>query len=61
MADMTREEVRLKQQLAKRIEEMTAIAESNGLNPKKYADMLDTGVSELAVHEELVNDARNWQ
>ncbi|HFI0586248.1 TPA: DUF1351 domain-containing protein [Streptococcus suis] len=61
LADKTREEVRRKQQLAKRIEEMTAIAESKGLNPKKYADMLESGVSALAVHEELVNDARKWQ
>ncbi|WP_105101043.1 DUF1351 domain-containing protein [Streptococcus suis] len=61
LADKTREEVRRKQQLAKRIEELTAIAESKGLNPKKYADMLESGVSALAVHEELVNDARKWQ
>ncbi|WP_238712956.1 hypothetical protein, partial [Streptococcus suis] len=38
LADKTREEVKRKQQLAKRIEEMTAIAESKGLDPKKYAD-----------------------
>ncbi|HEL1686030.1 TPA: DUF1351 domain-containing protein [Streptococcus suis] len=55
------QEVRRKQQLAKRIEEMTAIAESKGLDPKKYADMLESGVSALAVHEELVNDSRKWQ
>ncbi|HGA1179641.1 DUF1351 domain-containing protein [Streptococcus suis] len=61
LADKTREEVKRKQQLAKRIEEMTAIAESKGLDPKKYADMLESGVSALAVHEELVNDARKWQ
>ncbi|HEM4286165.1 TPA: hypothetical protein U1X84_002394, partial [Streptococcus suis] len=35
--------------------------ESKGLDPKKYADMLNSGVSALAVHEELVNDARKWQ
>ncbi|WP_105117531.1 DUF1351 domain-containing protein [Streptococcus suis] len=61
LADKTREEAKRKQQLAKRIEEMTAIAESKGLDPKKYADMLESGVSALAVHEELVNDARKWQ
>ncbi|HEM2779931.1 TPA: DUF1351 domain-containing protein [Streptococcus suis] len=61
LADKTREEVKRKQQLAKRIEEMTAIAESKGLDPKKYADMLNSGTSALTVHEELVNDARKWQ
>ncbi|HEM4425149.1 TPA: hypothetical protein U1Y65_002244, partial [Streptococcus suis] len=61
LADKAREEVRRKQQLAKRIEEMTAIAESKGLDPKKYADMLNSGTSALVVHEELVNDARKLQ
>lgn len=61
LAEKTREEVKRKQRLAKRIEEMTAIAESKGLDPKKYADMLESGTSALVVHEELVNDARKWQ
>ncbi|HFI0106421.1 TPA: DUF1351 domain-containing protein [Streptococcus suis] len=61
LADKTREEARKKHELSKRIEEMTAIAESKGLDPKKYADMLESGTSPLAVHEELVNDARKRQ
>lgn len=61
LAEKVREEERRKAELTKRIEEITAIAESKGLNPKKYADMLESGVSALAVHEELVNDARKWQ
>lgn len=61
LADKAREEVRRKQQLAKRIEEMTAIAESKGLNPDKYAQLLQNGTSPLMVHEELVNDARKLE
>ncbi len=57
LADKVREEKKRKRELSKRIEEMTAIANSKGLKPEKYARMLEAGESPLEVHENLVNDA----
>ena len=57
LADKVRAEERAKRELSKRIEEMTAIAESRGLKPNKYVKMLENGQSALEVHEILVTDA----
>lgn len=61
LADKDREEEKRRRELAKRIEEMTAIASGKGLNPAKYIQMLKSGASSLVVHEELVNDARQLE
>ena len=53
LADKTKAEEELK----KRIEEMTAIAEDNDLAPQKYADMLKEGKSVLDVINILHADA----
>ena len=53
LADRTKE----KEELKKRIEEMTAIAEDNDLAPQKYADMLKEGKSVLDVINILHADA----
>ena len=59
LADKVRAEEKAKRELSKRVEEMTAIAESRGLEPKKYVKMLEAGRSALEVHEILVTDANN--
>lgn len=61
LADKAREEAKQKRELSKRIEEMTAIALSKGLNPAKYVRMLEDGTSSLVVHEELMNDAHRLE
>lgn len=53
LADRTKE----KEELKKRIEEMTAIAKDNDLAPQKYADMLEDGKSVLDVINILHADA----
>ena len=53
LADRTKE----KEELKKRIEEMTAIAEDNDLAPQKYVDMLKEGKSVLDVINILHADA----
>lgn len=53
LADRTKE----KEELKKRIEEMTAIAEDNDLAPQKYVDMLKEGKSVLDVINVLHADA----
>lgn len=57
LADKVRAEEKAKRELSKRVEEMTVIAESKGLNPDKYVKMLEDGDSALEVHELLVRDA----
>ena len=53
LADRTK----AKEELKKRIEEMTAIAKDNDLAPQKYADMLEEGKSVLDVINILHADA----
>ncbi|MBZ2085984.1 DUF1351 domain-containing protein [Streptococcus oralis] len=53
LADKTK----AKEELKKRIEEMTAIAEDNDLTPQKYVDMLKEGKSVLDVINVLHADA----
>lgn len=47
-----------KAELEKRIAEMTAIAEKEGLKPDRYVQHLKDGYSALEVHTLLMNDAR---
>lgn len=51
------DKAKAKEELKKRIEEMTAIAEDNNLAPQKYADMLKEGKSVLDVINILHADA----
>lgn len=56
LAEKVREEERRKAELTKRIEEMTVLASTRGLDPKKYQKLLETEVPASEVHSVLMDD-----
>ncbi|WP_422804241.1 DUF1351 domain-containing protein [Streptococcus sp. FT1-55] len=56
LAEKVREEERRKSELTKRIEEMTVLASTRGLDPKKYQKLLETGAPASEVHSVLMDD-----
>lgn len=61
LADKVREEEKLKAELSKRVEEMTALAQREGLQPGKYVKLLEDGESALVVFETLMDDSKKMQ
>jgi len=56
-----REEERRKAELSKRVEEMTALAQRERLQPDKYIKLLEDGESALVVFETLMDDSKKMQ
>ncbi|HEK9189743.1 TPA: DUF1351 domain-containing protein [Streptococcus equi subsp. zooepidemicus] len=61
LADKVREEEKRKAELSKRVEEMTALAQREGLQPGKYVKLLEDGKSALVVFETLMDDSKKMQ
>lgn len=61
LADKVREEEKRKAELSKRVEEMTALAQREGLQPGKYVKLLEDGESALVVFETLMDDSKKMQ
>lgn len=56
LAEKVREEERRKAELTKRIEEMTVLASTRGLDPKKYQKLLEAEAPASEVHSVLMDD-----